>query len=85
METIEVSKCCKAYLVEDYKTNPMDHHDSIPIFSCAKCGQECEVEIVCSFCFGAGEINIDERDSDGNWQAGVKTVPCKFCPAEIAY
>ena len=37
METVEVSACCKANLVEDFKDNPRDHHDLIEIYTCEKC------------------------------------------------
>lgn len=61
METIEVSKCCKTELVEDFKNNPKDHHDPIPIYTCKKCKLECEVDEVCEYCLGEGEVVVMER------------------------
>lgn len=60
-ETTEVSKCCRAELVEDFKENPRDHHDPIEIYSCKKCGKECEVEEVCADCLGTGEVTTMEQ------------------------
>lgn len=77
METISISKCCRVEAVEDYKDNPKDHHDPIPIYICKKCKLECEVEDVCEDCFGTGEVSYDERDNDGNWQRGVGTRKCE--------
>lgn len=59
-ETKEVSNCCQAALVEDYKDNPRDHHDPIEIYTCAKCHKECEVEEVCALCDGTGEVTTSE-------------------------
>lgn len=59
-ETTEVSKCCRAELVEDFKDNPKDHHDPIEIYTCKKCGKECEVEEVCADCLGTGEVTTME-------------------------
>lgn len=59
--TKEVSKCCKANLVEDYKNNPRDHHDPIEIYTCGKCKQECEVDEVCEYCEGTGEVSTSEQ------------------------
>lgn len=61
MATIEVSQCCRADLVEDFKENPRDHHDPIEIYTCSKCKKECEVEEVCEFCYGEGEVTVDEQ------------------------
>ena len=44
--TVEVSMCCKSGLKEDYKLNPRDHHDPEPIYTCEKCGEECEADLV---------------------------------------
>lgn len=60
-DTIEVSACCKAGLVEDFKDNPKDHHDPIEIYTCEKCKKECEVEEVCELCHGTGEVTVDEQ------------------------
>lgn len=59
-ETKEVSACCKAALVEDFKDNPRDHHDPIEIYSCAKCKKECDVEEICALCDGTGEVTTME-------------------------
>ena len=61
MSTIEVSSCCKAPLVEDYRDNPRDHHDPIEIYTCEKCKKECEVEEVCEDCLGTGEVDTMEQ------------------------
>lgn len=42
--------------------------------------QEKESE-VCQFCFGTGEINIDQDDGEGHIQAGVGIAKC-FCQIE---
>jgi len=36
----------------------------------------CEVEEVCAFCLGDGEVSTDETDSDGNVEQGVGTQKC---------
>lgn len=76
METVEVSKCCRADLVEDFKENPRDHHDPIEIYTCSKCKKECEVEEVCAYCFGEGEYPVDESDGEGHTMRGVGTQKC---------
>jgi len=76
MATIEVSKCCLADLVEDFKENPRDHHDPIEIYTCSKCKKECEVEEVCEFCYGEGEVSTDESDGEGHIMRGVGTQKC---------
>jgi hypothetical protein len=58
---IEVSKCCRANPIEDFKDNPRDHHDPEPVYTCSKCKQECEVEEVCEECLGTGEVTVDEQ------------------------
>ena len=75
-ETILISKCCKQDALEDTKINERDHHEQIDIYTCSKCKQECEVEEVCAYCRGSGEVSTDERDSDGNWQSGVGSEKC---------
>jgi len=77
MATIEVSKCCLADLVEDFKDNPRDHHDPIEIYTCAKCKKECEVEEVCEFCLGEGETTTMETVYAGEpHQAPIGTQKC---------
>lgn len=80
METIEVSLCCKADLIEDYKDNPRDHHDAIAIYTCAQCKKECEVETVCAFCRGTGEREIMSHvyANEPHMAYLGDTVPC-FC------
>lgn len=46
METITISKCCKAGVDE------LENEK----FECWDCGKECEVEEVCEECRGTGEI-----------------------------
>lgn len=41
----EVSECCGANLVEDFKENFRDHHDPIEIYTCYKCKLECDATI----------------------------------------
>lgn len=60
-ETKEVSVCCKATPIEDYKNNPRDHHDPIEIYTCEKCKLECEIEEVCALCDGSGEVTTSEQ------------------------
>ncbi len=74
---IEVSVCCKAGVVEDSKTDPRDHHNSIPICTCSKCKQECQVENVCEYCRGDGEVSVDETDGEGHMMSGVGTEKCE--------
>lgn len=38
----EVSVCCGARPIEAFRDNPRDHHDPIEIYTCEKCGLECE-------------------------------------------
>lgn len=30
----------------------------------------------CEYCHGTGEVSVDVRDSDGNWEKGVGTEKC---------
>lgn len=76
MSTIEVSKCCLADLVEDFKDNPRDHDDPIEIYTCSDCKKECEVEEVCEFCYGDGEVSTDEDDGEGHIMRGVGSQTC---------
>ena len=69
---IEVSKCCRADLVEDLKDNPRDHHDPIEIYTCSKCKKECEVEEVCEDCRGTGVVF--ENEYEKGQLVGVGTV-----------
>lgn len=85
METKEVSNCCKAELVEDFKTNPRDHHDPIEIYTCAKCKKECEVEEVCERCGGTGEVSVMEPVYAGEpHMADIGTAPCPECRSDSA-
>lgn len=78
MNTIEVSACCKADLVEDFRENPRDHHDPIEIYSCSKCKKECEVEEVCAFCRGTGEVSEDEITPEGIARGvGIRKCICR--------
>lgn len=75
--TVEVSNCCKADLVEDFKDNPADHHSPIEIYTCSKCKKECEVEEVCEFCLGEGEVTTMETVWPGEpHQAPIGTQKC---------
>ena len=73
---IDVSTCCKATPVEDFRDNPRDHHDPIEIYTCSECKKECDIEEVCEFCLGTGEIIEDGRDSSGNIERGVNSRRC---------
>lgn len=80
-ETIEVSECCRADLVEGFKNNPRDHHDPIEIYTCAKCEKECEVEEVCAVCRGEGEITVDEQVYPGEPHmapTGIRKCECQI-------
>lgn len=60
-------------------------HDTHTHFvkNCYECSLEFpQVEKVCEFCHGTGEVSCDERDSDGNWQRGVGTQRCE-CQLDI--
>jgi hypothetical protein len=85
METTEVSNCCHAELVEDYKTSWNDHHDLIEIYTCADCKKECEVEEVCADCLGEGEYSTDESDGEGHIMRGVGTQKCHCSIEEEEY
>ena len=61
MHKVEVSVCCKATPIEDFIENPLDHHDPVPVYVCSKCKRMCDVESVCSECFGTGEVTVDEE------------------------
>lgn len=61
MTTKEVSKCCKAGLVEDTRADPQDHHNVIDIYTCEKCKLECEVDEVCEICDGTGKVSQSEQ------------------------
>lgn len=75
---IEISKCCKAYLIEDSVINPRDHHDSHPIYVCSKCNKECEA--ICATCWGTGEINTMEKVYPGEpHEAPIGTQKCPDC------
>lgn len=76
-EKIEVSICCKATPIEDFKDNPNDHHDPIPIYRCAKCKLECDTEEVCEYCLGEGEVSVDEAVYPGEpHMASIGTQKC---------
>ena len=77
MRHIVKSECCGEEAFEDYKDNPRDHHDPIEIYSCSKCKQECEVELVCEFCFGTGELTTMEQVYAGEpHMAPIGSRPC---------
>jgi len=76
-ETKQVSVCCKAEAIEDFKDNPRDHHDPIAIYTCGNCHKECDVEDVCALCNGEGEVATDELDHDSHQvMRGVGTEKC---------
>lgn len=74
---IEISKCCKNSVYEDFKDNPRDHHDPIEIYRCSKCKLECEIEEACELCLGTGEVSVDESDGEGHIMRGVGTRKCE--------
>ena len=37
-----LSDCCHAIAKEDFRENICDHHDPIEIYTCSKCGEECD-------------------------------------------
>ncbi|MFA6158866.1 MAG: hypothetical protein WC763_04590 [Candidatus Paceibacterota bacterium] len=75
---VEVSVCCHASPIEDFKDNPRDHHDPEPIYVCSKCKKECKVEDVCEYCLGAGEVTVDERVYPGEpHMAPIGTEKCQ--------
>lgn len=41
---MEYSECCKARAVEDFRENMFDHDDPIEIYTCSKCGNECDLD-----------------------------------------
>lgn len=80
METIEVSVCCKAEVIEGFKDNPRDHHDPIEIYTCVKCEKECDVEDVCAECGGTGEVSVMEAVYPGEphmADIGTQKCPCQ--------
>jgi len=74
---IEISKCCKNSVYEDFRDNPRDHHDPIEIYRCSKCNLECEIEEACELCLGTGEVSVDESDGEGHIMRGVGTRKCE--------
>lgn len=76
MDTTLISKCCRVEAREDYKPHPRDKHEDIDIWVCTKCEKECEVEEVCGFCLGTGEVSVDEDDGEGHTARGVGTRKC---------
>lgn len=77
--TKQVSVCCKAEAIEDYKNNPRDHHDPIAIYTCGKCKSECDVEDieVCEHCKGTGEVSTSEQVYPGEAHtANIGTEKC---------
>ncbi len=50
LETTLISKCCKSEVRED-KNDDQKH-------ICKKCNLHCEVEEVCAYCFGTGEVYV---------------------------
>jgi len=68
----EMSECCKANALEDYRPGLLDHHDLIEIYRCSKCKQECDLTEVCSICHDSGEAEIGEYDN-------IRTVRCPLC------
>lgn len=69
METTLISKCHSVEVAERYDESGLFH-------TCSKCYMVCEVEEVCAFCLGDGEVSTDETDSDGNVEQGVGTQKC---------
>jgi hypothetical protein len=89
-KTIEVSSCCKADLVEDFRDNPRDHHDPIEIYSCSKCKRECEAEeqATCplDICDGSGkyeEMEYECNDSTGYNTLVSGTGRMLTCPCSV--
>lgn len=68
METTYISKCCGAEVREVYCYEHV----------CKKCNRLCQVEEVCEYCLGTGEIPTDEDDGEGHTARGVGTRKC-FC------
>lgn len=67
-----ISECCKAEV-----TNYCDGEDTCSTkHMCNKCGLGCKVTEVCMYCFGTGEISVDESDGEGHMQHGVGTEKC---------
>lgn len=72
MDTIEVSKCCRADVLEPY--------DEINVNTCAECGKPCEAEKVCAECRGTGKIRFDEPVYPGEpHMADTGTRKCPSC------
>lgn len=56
------SNCCDAIIINGI---------------CSECNEHCDViKFDCEDCEDTGEVSIDERDSEGNWQRGVGTRKC---------
>lgn len=68
-ETTVVSTCCGAKACE--QSNEVGFWEV-----CKDCGEVCTTKEVCAYCFGTGEVDVDERDSDGNIEHGVGTRKC---------
>ena len=81
INTIQISICCKADVIEDFEENPNDHHDPFPIYRCMKCKLSCDVEDVCEECRGDGEVTTMEAvyNDDPSILAPIGSAPCPGC------
>lgn len=84
---IEVSVCCKAPVKEDFRDS-FDHDDPVAIYSCAKCGNECQVEEMCATCEGRGTIVVDAGYCGGCETCGSREEheePCPSCSKDDSH
>lgn len=56
-ETIELSSCCQAQTYESFRDTDDDAEN--PIYRCAACKNECDLEEVCLNCLGTGKVEVE--------------------------
>lgn len=77
MTKIQVSKCCKASIIEDEQ---IINGESKDLNTCYKCKKECEIEEVCETCLGTGEVDVMEYVYPGEpHMAPIDTGRCPDC------
>lgn len=75
-EKVLISKCHRAEAWEMSESK---------LYRCSKCKEKCEVEEVCAFCLGDGEVSTDEQDGEGHTMRGVGTQTCPCSVKEPEY
>lgn len=55
-----LSDCCAADVVEDVKSSIRDHHDTIEIYRCTECGNECDADEADEEVMKMDEMSLDD-------------------------